>query len=844
MKDYRWTLQHREVNGANKIDPYKVTQGFYWYNDTEFENTTYAYSDKIKVSPNQVYQGSNGVNANVFRYVTFYDYNGVHLSDLDGWRDNFTVPSGAYSCVVTFYSLEQGYEDKNIGMTLGLASDFEPYYKSREVEAIYKQLSRGYKLESGKQFYREKMDGGVKLIREDFDYINALPFDTEFKILVEDLTGIQRDYRGLFYKTDCKWDDDDRIVELKFEPDDEYVNVLAGLDKTYNLINLAPELQEITLRRRPLIQVYIPGDTVVTNILGGTHWEQEIQTDPIFDHNALINTYKFANPKNIRIVPASYAAQLSTDITGEYDDNRLNANGLYRLEEVNNGVYWYGKYYQIVRVSDDVVLYKTANTDWRNTSINSLFFSGFGGETGGFYFTEYNIYVRYYTDLLDVRGTSTYAVPSEDIVANNRNYRRVIGYNIDDFYIYDQFVEYPTKYGKVPNGAPDVGKYYKEFLVSVATGLSNPLPVSSTNWKTVSLWFFNNLDIRYTEFIDGMDFELRDSFALESVIDVMLREMGSTVRHKDTTEYSEVLYSATNPLGGFTYLDFGGGTIATDYSGNIRHYLTPKSNIIAGEYDQPAQKANASLGQILNMLRDCYRIFWHIDNGKLRLEHITWYQNGGTYIGVNIGADLTTLKQPRNGKKWNFSQSKYEYDKEEMPERFEFGWMDDVSPPFEGKAIEMVGNYVQRGRIEDMAVNGITSDIDFVMSNPQEVSKDGFCLLSTVDVDGVKRVPFIEMDIGYNQEVVMQNGFLSWLYLHPKFYVYDLPGDRAIINGEEVFLFQNKTRHKKQEVIFPAQLQISPYNIIRTNLGDGIVDSLKIDMSSRIVKATIKHDTE
>jgi hypothetical protein len=143
-----------------------------------------------------------------------------------------------------------------------------------------------------------------------------------------------------------------------------------------------------------------------------------------------------------------------------------------------------------------------------------------------------------------------------------------------------------------------------------------------------------------------------------------------------------------------------------------------------------------------------------------------------------------------------------------------------------------------------MNVNGITTDIDFVMGNPQEISKDGFCLICTVTVDGIKRVPYISTDLGYNQKIISQNGFLSWTYLQPKFHVYDLPGDRAIINGDEVTLYNNITRQKKQEVTYPAQLQINPYNLVRTNLGDGVVEELKIDMSSRIVKGTIKHDNE
>ncbi|AFM54801.1 hypothetical protein B620_gp23 [Croceibacter phage P2559S] len=845
---YKWTLKHREENGANRLNPREVKQGVYMDTNSGqlIQLDTYATSGMMPVTPAQQYQG-HSPTSEVFRKVVFFNTAKELVSGIDSWVSTFTVPSGCYYAVVSFRSISHNNtQPEEVGATLGLGSAFEPYFVSKQVQPIYKSMERGYDLESNYQFYREKLKGNLKLVRDDYDYVAALSFDTKIYIDIEDLNGVLPVYKGQFYKTDCKWDGDDRILEVKTEPADDYVEIMAGLEKTFNLIKIAPELEAITVRRRPLIQVYIPGDTVVTNLLGGTYWEQEIQDEPVFDHNTLVQTYKFANPKNIRIVPAAFGAGLSTDITGEYDDNRLNANGLYRLIEEANTVYpSFTRYrYKIQRVSDDVILYETGFTNWRESGVNLLPFNGVNGETGQFYFTEYRIYVRYYTDLLNVRGTDTYAVPNEDIVANNRNYRRVIGYNIDSFYIYDQFTDTPTQYGRVPDDAPNGGKYYKQFLVSVTTGLSQPQPVSSSNWRAVSLWFFNTLDIRYTEFIDGQDFKLRDAYTLHGTIKALLREVGSNVTHDNSTQYSEFLYSANNPLGGFTFLDFNGGTIATDYEGNITHFLTPKSNIIAGEYDQPAQKAEITLGQVLNMLRDVYRVFWHIENGKLRFEHISWYQNGGTYGAPIVGADLTLLKQPRNGKSWGFSQNKWAFDKENMPERFEFGWMDDVSPPFDGSPIQIRSNYVQLGRIEDLAVNGITTDIDFVMGNAQEISKDGFCLISAVVRGGIYRVPFIEMELGYNEQVIMQNGLLSWTYLHPKFHVYDLPSDKANINGDDVTLFQNNTRQKKQEVTYPANQGINPYQLVRTQLGDGIIDKLMVSMESYIVKATIKHDTD
>lgn len=848
---YKWTLKHRESNGVNIINPRKVKQGQYL--DTfggTVQDADYAHSEQTKVLPGQVYECHQDEIITNFKTVVFFDFQNDYLSGLSD-LSQFTVPSGAYYTVTSFGSLQAGINPETIGITLGAASAFDYYFTSRVVNPVYKKMSRGFDLESNYQFYREKLDGNLKLLRYDYDYIAALPFDTKFYLDVEDLKGILPIYKGQFYKTDCKWDADDRMVEIKTESADEYVEIMGGMDKTFNLIEVAPELEEITLRRRPIIQVYIPGDTVVTNFLGGTYWEQEIQGEPEFDDNKLRTTYHFANPKNIRNIPAAYGAGLSTDVTGVYDDNRENANGLYRLIEEANTI-WANltRYrYKIQRISDDVILYETGFTNWRETGVNLLEFKGVNGETGEFYFTEYRVYVRYYTDLLTIERSgqspvNTYGVPDDDIVANNRNYRRVIGYNIDDFYIYDEFTEKPTRFGRVPDDAPNAGLYYKEFLVSVVTGLSNPMPVSSSNWRAVSLWFFNTLNIRYTEFIDGQDFVLRDAYTLHGVVKALLIEVGSSVTHENNVAHSEFLYGTNNPLGGFSFLDFGGGSITSDYAGNVKHYLTPKSNIIAGEYDQATRKADITLGQVLNMLRDIYRVFWHIENGKLRFEHITWYQNGGTYGVPIVGADLTQLVHLKNGKKWNFNQNKWEFDKENMPERFEFGWMDDVSPPFQGSPIQIRSNYVQLGRIEDLSVSGITTDIDFVMGNASEISKDGFCLMTTVFRDGKNRVPFIEKDLGYNQDVIIQNGLLSWLYLHPKFHVYDLPSDKANINGNDVDLYNNNTRQKKQEVSYPANAAINPYQLVKTALGNGLIDKLAINMESYQVKATIKHDTE
>ena len=65
--------------------------------------------------------------------------------------------------------------------------------------------------------------------------------------------------------------DSDKKVTVQPDTIDDYNEVLAGLEKEYNLITLAPSIQRITINKRPLIQIYVPGDSIVSCFLGGTN---------------------------------------------------------------------------------------------------------------------------------------------------------------------------------------------------------------------------------------------------------------------------------------------------------------------------------------------------------------------------------------------------------------------------------------------------------------------------------------------------------------------------------------------------------------------------------------------
>ena len=134
------------------------------------------------------------------------------------------------------------------------------------------KLTRSKERDSGQMFFRTKLNGTIALINDDFDFLNAHSFNTEFILTIEyKIAGVwQIYYQGSFTKTDCVWDYDAKKVTLSTTPLDEYTKILGLLDKEVDLIQACPAIQPVYIRKRPLIQIYTLGTTVISNFIGGT----------------------------------------------------------------------------------------------------------------------------------------------------------------------------------------------------------------------------------------------------------------------------------------------------------------------------------------------------------------------------------------------------------------------------------------------------------------------------------------------------------------------------------------------------------------------------------------------
>lgn len=601
-------------------------------------------------------------------------------------------------------------------------------------------------LENNQRFYRDKISGKIAFLNKptkDFDFIMSKSFDTQYNLVMERSDDYGQTwyikYIGKFFRTDCIINYGDKRIELQTDTVDDYVNVLSGLEKEFNLADLPIEIQGINLMKRPLIQIYIPGDEIVSCFLSGMTWEQEVR-ESTTDVLKLKNTYKFSFSSVIRSLFLNVDG-VPVDATGIYTTKTPNDNGYigtiigsngYKIVvtviEIPENQTW-ETIIDVIRISDNVTVL-TGGVYGENGLTNNdgiVFYDDANNPQGTGSFTTVPIYSRYLLDVNSINGTSTYPIPSEDLVENNRNYHRIIGYAVDVVYTSERLSDTPTEWGK--NSA---GKY---FLPPSSIFGQKFYPIARSRWEAISYWFGFHIMDELLEVQGRSPVFLKDSYPIHSVINVLLKQFAPDITHDGTPEYSQFLYGETNPI---SFNPF-------------RLFISQKTNILNIQYQNPAQKTPMTLQKITNMLRDCFRCFWYIEDKKLKIEHIMWFKNGGSYsANPLISYDTTQMINVRNMKPWSFATSEISFDKIDMPERFQFKWMEDVSDVFEGMPIEVVSRYVTPGKVEEINIAGFNSDIDYLLLNPSEVSADGFALMAAVDREGFKPLNYGGFDFIIN----------------------------------------------------------------------------------------------
>ena len=596
-----------------------------------------------------------------------------------------------------------------------------------KVNPHYKDLSKKYAKESGQEFFRISLDGKINLFGQDYELIANSGLEDQLIFIIDKYNRISGKwieyYKGEFNKTDCKLDYDKKKCELKTTAIDDYSEVMNKYENTYDLIKLAPEITRIDLHKRSLMQVYVRGANSITNFFGGTYWEDDVNS-AIDSHDDLINKYYFSYIK----------------AGNEFYVRGAGISGVNGVYAGTNGYWscWNGytcymgtdtpltkAYIYIKRNNDDTVLYRSVK-QWMFTNAGNCYIErkniemvNVSNPSDKFTIESpfvYHIYRRLLCDVDTVKDSegvkNTYDLPPDDFVTDNRNYKKCIGLRGGLFFCTSRAVDEPTKYG-----LNDYNQYFTNQFIPSSAGIGRALPISKNSWANASLWYVYDNYYEHFEEILRKQYTLKDSYSIGAAIKAILKKIDPTISHEPTVEYSQFLYGNDNPLG-----------LAKFYV-----YITQKTNILKGNYDQPAQKAETSLEELMKMLRDCFRCYWYIENNKFKIEHIYFFMNGGSYSSQSsYQLDFTALTDQFNKKLSSYFQSEVEFEKSDLNQRYEFGWMDDVTDLFGGVAIDVKSQYIQKDKTEEINIGQFSSDVDFMLFNPSNFSDDGFALLCPI----------------------------------------------------------------------------------------------------------------
>ena len=728
-----------------------------------------------------------------------------------------------------------------------VAGTYSPYVT---LSPIYgDKLSIKHSMPDDERYYKESFNGTLTFVREDFFWImSKIALATRFEVVYElELHAIEDNTDQLvttlkFTITDCEIDEDNGIAKVKPTTKTRYDEVLDGLDREFNLVELNPVIEQVQWSKRAILQFTEEDSDVVTNCLNGLTWEQD-KTDA---SGSLTDTFKFGLCDQFMIATVTDNGEGiyygHSEPQGETMRDFEIARGVknptsvygYKLEFQESSTESGGQTHYTYQVklyrspsplSTNYTLFASALGSGRlpNTANNIYLYNSNSQHVSTISWRTSKLYARI---LCDTIATGYYTRPSSDIVTNDNKYRYVIPYSDNIATITNNGSSTPTPYGQYTS-------YWFEgyYAPPAAVGY---LPVMQSYWTAgVSTWV--DLSLVPNLYLMARGMTLRHAYPLYSAIKVLLAQIAPNISFNETTDYSDFLFNATNPV-----------------TSEVNKYLfiTPKTNILNGDYKTPAYNAPIKLKEILEMLKHVYKCYWFIDDSnRFRIEHISWFMNGGTYSTPSpvVSYNLTTMFNSRNGKRWSMDTQHYTFDKPNMPNTYTFGWMDEVSQEFEGYQMEMSSCFVEKGKNEEISVSKFTTDIDFVTITPDDISKDGFMLLGSVLYHGHYSLPWYNYQLpNSSTSISLQNGYLAFVYLEKTaIWLTDLPARSVSYADGTTASVVKQSRLRQQDVTVPMTSPIfDPMTLIQSSIGAGEVKDIEINLSSLTAKAKLHHDIQ
>ena len=249
---------------------------------------------------------------------------------------------------------------------------------------------------------------------------------------------------------------------------------------------------------------------------------------------------------------------------------------------------------------------------------------------------------------------------------------------------------------------------------------------------------------------------------------------------------------------------------------------------------------NISFKQLMETLNGIWDVYWHIENGVLRVEHELYYLNGMSYSAAqSVGLDLTLPKYGVN------KVNKYKYLEAELYRREEWRYA-------EGEHTGGAVGFIEYDRkctnpdIKTRAIDIAIADIYSIYSLPGTYSDDGFVIFQNVAQGQTSAgVPTISGCMVYG---TVQNGNsnMGWTYLLKNYWKYNRIEITGRINNNlfSTFTFQSTIR-KREQIPIKFQLCCEDFNIYKlqtTTMGDGVVSAAKERLKDSQMELTLRYE--
>lgn len=247
--------------------------------------------------------------------------------------------------------------------------------------------------------------------------------------------------------------------------------------------------------------------------------------------------------------------------------------------------------------------------------------------------------------------------------------------------------------------------------------------------------------------------------------------------------------------------------------------ISQKSDIVDPNAFQKATKGLITFKKLMAQMSVIFNVDWFIDgSGNFRIEHEKYFTNT---LGFNSAIAPHSV--------FNIANKIYSYKKDSMPNSEGFKFMEADGIDFTGRDINYSGTCVSNdaegaGRKEYVA-DLITTDVNFIQSQPGEINKLGFVIVAYYN-DGFDNI--IHQEAGRISGNVLNNAHLSIANLNYNFHRHG----RVLLNGnmngvDEVFFtaIKNKVQSNVKLQICCGETFDPTGILIQTELGQGEIET-------------------